>query len=204
MGHEIGHVVRRHSVKRMEKVEKGRVGVLLLCADERLSNHWRSRRGWYRRGRHLREVQPARRGGGGLRGRRQHDPRRHRSRGCRRSSKASRTAKTRPSMVEAFFSTHPTMHLGESRPRGSRSRRSGSSPRRISSATRPSSTRFQDAPARCPRRRSDSAGTAPPGSAWCRQCHQSRSSVSRRRSGSRNRLSSRAEGNAMCARWFTS
>lgn len=31
IGHEIGHVVRRHSVKQMQKEEKGRVGLLLLC-----------------------------------------------------------------------------------------------------------------------------------------------------------------------------
>ena len=31
MGHEIGHVVRRHSVKQIEQAEKGDVGVVLLC-----------------------------------------------------------------------------------------------------------------------------------------------------------------------------
>jgi predicted Zn-dependent protease len=31
MGHEIGHVVRRHSVKQMEKAERGRVELVLLC-----------------------------------------------------------------------------------------------------------------------------------------------------------------------------
>jgi len=31
MGHEIGHVVRRHSVKQMEKAERGRVDLVLLC-----------------------------------------------------------------------------------------------------------------------------------------------------------------------------
>jgi predicted Zn-dependent protease len=31
MGHEIGHVVRRHSVQQMEKAEKGRVGLVLVC-----------------------------------------------------------------------------------------------------------------------------------------------------------------------------
>jgi len=31
MGHEIGHVVQRHSVKQMEKARRGEVGLLLLC-----------------------------------------------------------------------------------------------------------------------------------------------------------------------------
>jgi predicted Zn-dependent protease len=31
MGHEIGHVVRRHSVKQIEEAAKGDVGVVLLC-----------------------------------------------------------------------------------------------------------------------------------------------------------------------------
>jgi predicted Zn-dependent protease len=31
MGHEIGHVVRRHSVKQIEQAEKGQVAVVLLC-----------------------------------------------------------------------------------------------------------------------------------------------------------------------------
>jgi len=31
MGHEIGHVVRRHSVKQIEEAEKGDVGIVLLC-----------------------------------------------------------------------------------------------------------------------------------------------------------------------------
>lgn len=31
IGHEIGHVVRRHSVKQMQKEEKGRVSLVLLC-----------------------------------------------------------------------------------------------------------------------------------------------------------------------------
>ena len=31
MGHEIGHVVRRHSAKQIEQAEKGQVGVVLLC-----------------------------------------------------------------------------------------------------------------------------------------------------------------------------
>jgi predicted Zn-dependent protease len=31
MGHEIGHVVRRHSVKQVEQAEKGQVAVVLLC-----------------------------------------------------------------------------------------------------------------------------------------------------------------------------
>lgn len=31
MGHEVGHVVRRHSVKQIEQAEKGQVGVVLLC-----------------------------------------------------------------------------------------------------------------------------------------------------------------------------
>lgn len=31
MGHEIGHVVRRHSVKQIEEAEKGQVAVVLLC-----------------------------------------------------------------------------------------------------------------------------------------------------------------------------
>ncbi len=31
MGHEIGHVVRRHSAKQIEQAEKGDVGVVLLC-----------------------------------------------------------------------------------------------------------------------------------------------------------------------------
>jgi predicted Zn-dependent protease len=31
MGHEIGHVVRRHSAKQIEEAEKGDVGVVLLC-----------------------------------------------------------------------------------------------------------------------------------------------------------------------------
>ena len=31
MGHEIGHVVRRHSAKQIEEAEKGDVGIVLLC-----------------------------------------------------------------------------------------------------------------------------------------------------------------------------
>ena len=31
IGHEIGHVVRRHSVKQIQQAEKGTVGVILLC-----------------------------------------------------------------------------------------------------------------------------------------------------------------------------
>jgi predicted Zn-dependent protease len=31
MGHEIGHVVKRHSVAQIEQAEKGQVGVVLLC-----------------------------------------------------------------------------------------------------------------------------------------------------------------------------
>ncbi len=31
MGHEIGHVVRRHGVDQMEKQERGKVGLILLC-----------------------------------------------------------------------------------------------------------------------------------------------------------------------------
>jgi len=31
MGHEIGHVVRRHSVKQLEKRERGEVGLVILC-----------------------------------------------------------------------------------------------------------------------------------------------------------------------------
>jgi beta-barrel assembly-enhancing protease len=31
MGHEIGHVVRRHSVKQMQKAKRGEVGILVLC-----------------------------------------------------------------------------------------------------------------------------------------------------------------------------
>jgi len=31
MGHEIGHVVRRHSVKQIEEAEKGDAGIVLLC-----------------------------------------------------------------------------------------------------------------------------------------------------------------------------
>ena len=31
MGHEIGHVVRRHSVKQIEQTERGQVAVVLLC-----------------------------------------------------------------------------------------------------------------------------------------------------------------------------
>jgi len=31
MGHEIGHVVRRHGVEQMEKAKQGKVGLLLLC-----------------------------------------------------------------------------------------------------------------------------------------------------------------------------
>lgn len=31
MGHEIGHVVRRHSVQQLQKAERGEVGVILLC-----------------------------------------------------------------------------------------------------------------------------------------------------------------------------
>jgi predicted Zn-dependent protease len=31
MGHEIGHVVRRHSVKQLEKRERGEVGLVMLC-----------------------------------------------------------------------------------------------------------------------------------------------------------------------------
>lgn len=39
MGHEVGHVVRRHSVKQIEQAEKGQVGVVLLCT---LTNACRS------------------------------------------------------------------------------------------------------------------------------------------------------------------
>jgi predicted Zn-dependent protease len=31
MGHEIGHVVRRHSVEQMQKARRGEVGILVLC-----------------------------------------------------------------------------------------------------------------------------------------------------------------------------
>lgn len=31
MGHEIGHVVRRHSVEQMQKAKRGEVGILVLC-----------------------------------------------------------------------------------------------------------------------------------------------------------------------------
>ncbi len=31
IGHEIGHVVRRHSVKQMQQAQKGRIGLFLLC-----------------------------------------------------------------------------------------------------------------------------------------------------------------------------
>jgi beta-barrel assembly-enhancing protease len=31
MGHEIGHVVRRHAVEQMQKVKRGEVGLLFLC-----------------------------------------------------------------------------------------------------------------------------------------------------------------------------
>jgi predicted Zn-dependent protease len=31
MGHEIGHVVRRHSVQQLEKADRGKVGLVMLC-----------------------------------------------------------------------------------------------------------------------------------------------------------------------------
>jgi len=110
MGHEIGHVVRRHSVEEVQKQERGRVGLMVLCTMTRacittagrvavgvgveaLAAHYS-----------------------------QHDEAQADSEGVVNTlrvgidpeglpsffQKMIETRKTQPTLVEAFFSTHPT------------------------------------------------------------------------------------------------
>src|SRR6185436_10236907 len=110
MGHEIGHVVRRHAVKQMEKVERGQVGLVVLCTLTRACSHVG--------GRVAIEV-----GAQAVRARySQRDEAEADSEGVMNTlrvgidpeglpsffEKLLETQSQQPSVVEAFFSTHPT------------------------------------------------------------------------------------------------
>jgi predicted Zn-dependent protease len=110
MGHEIGHVVRRHSVKQIEQAEKGQVGVVLLCT---LTHACRTLGGLIaiRIGEDAKTAHYS-----------QHDEAEADSEGVVNTTRAGidpeglpsffqkllDTRKTQPTVVESFFSTHPT------------------------------------------------------------------------------------------------
>jgi beta-barrel assembly-enhancing protease len=110
MGHEIGHVVERHSVEQMQKAKKGEVGLLMLCT---LTHVCRTIGG-----RILVGV-----GAEGMRAHySQHDEAQADSEGVTNTVRAGidpeglpsffqkllDTQAQQPSTVEVFFSTHPT------------------------------------------------------------------------------------------------
>jgi predicted Zn-dependent protease len=110
MGHEIGHVVRRHSVNQMEKQERGRVGLVLLCT---LTSVCRTAAGRIAIGVGADAVAASYS---------QHDEAEADSEGVVNTlaagidpeglpaffQKLLEQQKSQPSVVEAFFSTHPT------------------------------------------------------------------------------------------------
>jgi predicted Zn-dependent protease len=110
MGHEIGHVVRRHSVKQIEKAERGRVELVLLCT---LTRVCRTAAGQIAVGVGTDAI-AARYS--------QHDEAEADSEGVVNTLRAGidpeglpdffqkllDKQKTQPTAVEAFFSTHPT------------------------------------------------------------------------------------------------
>ena len=110
IGHEIGHVVRRHAVKQIEKVERGKVGLVVLCTLTRACSHVS--------GRVAIQV-----GAEALRARySQRDEAEADSEGVMNTlrvgidpeglpsffEKLLETQSQQPTIVEAFFSTHPT------------------------------------------------------------------------------------------------
>ena len=61
LGHEIGHVVRRHTVKQMEKEQGANVGITLACVlTGRVQQPGRWSRHQHRRKRSIRALQPVR------------------------------------------------------------------------------------------------------------------------------------------------
>jgi predicted Zn-dependent protease len=110
MGHEIGHVVRRHGVEQMQKMDRGKVGLLFLCTltsvCRTLGGQVAVDVGAHAISAHYSQVDEA-----------QAD-----SEGVLNTVRAGinpeglpaffqkllETQKTQPSAVEAFFSTHPT------------------------------------------------------------------------------------------------
>jgi predicted Zn-dependent protease len=110
MGHEIGHVVRRHGVEQMKKIERGKIGLVFLCT---LTTVCRTIGG-----RVAVDV-----GANALAAHySQRDETQADSEGVINTVRAGidpegmpaffekllETQKTRPSAVEAFFATHPT------------------------------------------------------------------------------------------------
>ena len=110
MGHEIGHVVRRHSVEQLQKRQRGGLGLVMLCTLTRAC--------WTINGRVAIRV-----GANALAAHySQHDEAQADSEGVANTLRAEidpeglpsffqkllDTQKTQPSAVEAFFSTHPT------------------------------------------------------------------------------------------------
>jgi len=109
MGHEIGHVVQRHSVKQIEQAERGTVGVIVFCT---LTHSCRSigSRLAIRIGADLKTARYS-----------QHDEAQADSEGVVNTlrvgidpeglpsffQKLFETRKTQPTLVESFFSTHP-------------------------------------------------------------------------------------------------
>lgn len=110
IGHEIGHVVRRHSVKQMQQVKKGRLGLFLLCTLTRVCNRVGNRVA-ISVGADAAQAQYS-----------QKDETEADSEGVANTVRAGidpeglpsffqrmlDTQKQQPTAVEAFFSTHPT------------------------------------------------------------------------------------------------
>jgi predicted Zn-dependent protease len=110
MGHEIGHVVRRHSVKQLQEARRGEVGIILLCTLTRVCHGV----GGVAKVRIAADAMSAHYS--------QHDEAEADSEGVVNTARAGidpeglpsffqkllDLQKERPTAVEAFFSTHPT------------------------------------------------------------------------------------------------
>lgn len=110
MGHEIGHVVRRHSVEQLQKAERGRVGLVMLCTLTRacatIGGRAVVRVGAEALAAHYSQLDEAQADSEGVVNtlRVGIDPEGLPS----FFEKLIETRKRQPSLVEAFFSTHPT------------------------------------------------------------------------------------------------
>ena len=110
MGHEIGHVVRRHSVEQVQKQERGRVGLVVLCTMTRACATIPGRVavgvGVEALAAHYSQLDEAQADSEGVVNtlRVGFDPEGLPS----FFQKMIETRTTQPTLVEAFFSTHPT------------------------------------------------------------------------------------------------
>ena len=112
MAHEIGHVVRRHSVQQMEEgARRERRGGPHLHPDAHLRQQRRAGGDPGRRRGAVREIQSAGRGGGRFRGGGERDPRRHRP---------GRNSRVVPASARRTASRHRWRSRGSSPPTRSR------------------------------------------------------------------------------------